>query len=186
LDATATSQVYIKASDARRAIRKSFARTGKAHKLTANLREVQREKTCLVEMETQLLLLTQASQKPQASAVNQNMGDLAKETVIRQPSKRISSGDCATSMTIAAASTTSYALPARVVSKSKKRAQVASPAKHYATAPDSLLSPSNSMAKFFKPGKGSDQALAVALSLSAHLSVYNLRKKWLTLRIFKK
>ena len=163
-----------------------MAHADEAHKLAANLREVQQEKARLAEIETQLLLLTQASKKPQASAVDQNMGNLAKETAIRQSSKRISSGNGSTSMTTAAASTTSYALPARVNSKSKKCTQVASPAKHYATAPDSLLSPSNSTTKYFEPGKGSDQALAVALSLSAHLSVYNLRKKWLSLRIFKK
>jgi hypothetical protein len=168
----ATSQVYIKASNARCAICESLAHTDKAHKLAANLRGVQQEKVRLAEMETQLLLLTQASQKPQASAVDQNMGNLAKETAIRQPSKKISSGNGATSMTTAAASTTSYALPARVDSKSKKCTQVASPAKHYATAPDCLLSPSNSTAKFFEPGKGSDQALAIALSLAARLSVH--------------
>jgi hypothetical protein len=168
----ATSQVYIKASDTRLAIRESLARTNEAHKLAGDLREVQQEKACLVEMETQLLLLTQASQKPQASAVNQNMGNLAKETAICQPSKRITSGDGATSMTTAAASTTSYPLPERVDSKSKNRTQVASPAKHYATAPNSLLSPSNSTVKFFEPGEGSDQALAIALSVLARLSVH--------------
>jgi hypothetical protein len=100
------------------------------------------------------------------------MGDLAKETAVRQPSKRISSGNGATSMTTAAASTTSYASPTRVDSRSKKCTQVASPAKHYAVAPDRPPSPSNSTAKFFEPGKGSDQALTNALTFLARLSVH--------------
>jgi hypothetical protein len=98
------------------------------------------------------------------------MGNLAEETATRQPSKKKLSGNGATLMTTAEASTTTYALPTRVNSKSKKRSQVASPAKHYATASDSLLSPRDSTAKFFEPGEGSDQALANALSLLTRLS----------------
>jgi hypothetical protein len=98
------------------------------------------------------------------------MGNLPEETATCQPSKKKLSGNGATSMITAAASTTTYASPTRVNSKSKKCSQVASPAKHYATAPDSLLSPSNSTAKFFEPGKGSDQALANALFLLNRLS----------------
>jgi hypothetical protein len=167
-----TPQVYIKVSNARRAVCKSLARTDKAHKLAADLREVQQEKACLAERETQLLLLAQASQKPQASAGDHDMGDLAKDTAVQQPSKRISSGNGATSMTTTAASTTSYALPTRVNSRSMKHTQVASPAKHYTTAPNRPHSPSDSTAKFFKPGEGSDQALADALTLLARLSVH--------------
>jgi hypothetical protein len=166
------SSPYIKASNARRAIRKSLACTNKAHKLAANIREVQREKARLVEIKTQLLLLIQASQEPQASGIDQNMGNLAEETATCKPSKKKLSGNDATLMTTTAASTTSYALPMRANSKSKKCSQVASSAKHYATALDSLLSPSNSRAKFFKPGKGSDQALANTLSLSTCLSAW--------------
>ena len=102
--------------------------------------------------------------------IDQDMGNLAEETATCQPSMKKSSGNGATLMTTAAASTTTYALPTRVNSKSKKCSQVASPAKHYATDPDSLHSLSNSTAKFFEPGKGSDQALADALSLLNHLS----------------
>jgi hypothetical protein len=138
--------------------------------MATELREVQREKARLAEIKTRLLLLTQASQEPQASGIDQDMGDLAEETATHQPSKKKLSGNGATLLTTAAASTTSYASPTRVNSKSKKHSQVASPAKHYAAAPDSLLSPSNSMAKLFEPGEGSDQALANALSLSTRLS----------------
>ncbi len=42
---------YTKASNARRAVRESLARTDKAHKMAAELREVQREKACLTEIE---------------------------------------------------------------------------------------------------------------------------------------
>jgi hypothetical protein len=44
----AYSQVYIKASDARRAVRESFARNNEAQKLAADLREVQQEKAHLM------------------------------------------------------------------------------------------------------------------------------------------
>ncbi len=162
---------YVTASKARRITREakhlSDKKASKAAQYTLDLEEVRRQKVCLLDMETRLMMLTQDFTDHDISAYEEG-------TAIRHSSKKISIDHGASLPSSSAASSHVYASPTRINISSNKRSQVSSPAAHYTTTSLRSLSPANELGtqltEYFGPGGGAQQALATAESISICVS----------------